>query len=168
MNLTHLVWDIPLKQLLSAQRSWGQSCQLHATQLSKPTTEKRKKKKMKQLPAVFTACLKGQAPCPSLCMCDRKMGGARKSDWNETICPLCQIRLEHSCHFTLSSLYYLEDLRKAIQCSCRHCMWRMQSLWCELNLNQANDWIPQCLYMWMLRACLPLFLTRLGIFIILS
>lgn len=45
MNLTHLVWDIPLRQLLSAQRSWGQSCQLHATQLSKPTTEKRKEKK---------------------------------------------------------------------------------------------------------------------------
>lgn len=70
----------------------GRSCQLHATQLSKPMGEKKKQ----QLPAIFTASLRGQGTM-SVCLyvCDRETRGARereiemkqsspyvKSDWN--------------------------------------------------------------------------------------
>lgn len=52
----------------------------------------KKKKKKKQLPAIFTACLRGRAPCLSVCVCDRRRESKRlkwnnpplyvKSDWN--------------------------------------------------------------------------------------
>lgn len=60
----------------------------------------------------FTARLRGQAP--SVCTCVTERGRARQRVWNETILPFCQIWLEHSCHFTPPSLYYLEGLGKAI------------------------------------------------------
>lgn len=55
----------------------GRSCQLHATQLSKPMGGKKKQ----QLPAIFTASLRGQGTM-SVCLyvCDREMRGARERE----------------------------------------------------------------------------------------
>lgn len=74
-------------------------------------TNGRRKKKKKQLLAIFTACLRGRAPCLSACVCDRNTEQEReiemkqsspyvKSDWNI-------LAISHH-------LYYLRGLGKAI------------------------------------------------------
>lgn len=160
MNLAHLVWDAP-----SQTQTVIICLKILRPELpiTRHTTLKTNGKKKKETTASHFYCLSRRTGPMSVCMCVWQKYRARKRDWNETILPLCQIRLEHSCHFTPPILF--EGLRKG-NLVLLQAPWGVKTLWCELSPDQFNDWIPPRLCMWMLWEYLPLYLTRLGIFII--
>lgn len=83
------------------------------------------------------ACL---SVCLSVCecVCVTEKGGRKKErDWNETILPLCQIRSEHSCHFTPCRPTLFGRLRGGNLVLLR-APWRVKTLRRELSPPKTN------------------------------
>ena len=175
MNLAHSVWDTPLRQTviicLKIPRPVLPITRRTTLQTDGGKKEKEKKKE-KNLPDFllfffFFYRLSSVAGWLGGWLAGwlsvRQRERARKRRQSETILPLCQIRSEHSCHF--APLILFERLRKG-NLVLLQAPWGVKTLWCELSPNWLMTEFPHASACACYENICPLYLTRVGVFII--